>query len=75
MEVWVLEQYNPDDSTSDIQGVFENSDVGMNSVNKNHESFIWNEYETFCKSNKVDGSIYYLYKFEVLLDEVPIIKD
>ena len=76
MEVWVLEEYYPDEGISETLGVFENLDVGLNSVNI-HENIIWNEneYGTYWESNRVNDIIYHLKKFEVVLDEMPIIKD
>jgi hypothetical protein len=79
MEVWVLEEYFPQERTSNTLNVFENADVAMNTVNS-HEDIIWFELKDedtiYCyMSNLLSDIIYYLNKFEVVLDEMPIVKN
>jgi hypothetical protein len=71
MEVWVLEAYYSEEGTSDTLGVYENSDVAMNQV----INVTWKQYDTYRESNKVNGIIYYVLKFEVILDEIPIVRN
>jgi len=79
MEVYVLERYYLPTEHSEILGVFENADVAMNTVNY-HEDIMWDEYDDCWMSNNVDNiwminnvdSIrYFLYRFDVVLDEMP----
>jgi hypothetical protein len=72
MEVWVLEEYIPDEGTSETLNVYENADVAINEVKRLHTDIIWTQFKDGSwASNKVDDIIYYLNKFEVILDEVP----
>jgi hypothetical protein len=71
MEVWVLEEYLPEEGCSETLGVYENADVAMNRINKLHQSVTWNAHENYWSSHRVDDIIYYINKFAVVLDEVP----
>jgi hypothetical protein len=75
MEVWVLEVFYTDTGDSVIFQVFENADVGMNLVNISFPNIIWTNKINYWSSNKVNGKIYYLSKFEVILDEMPTVKN
>ena len=71
MEVWVLEAYYSDEGNSETLDVYENPDVALNQV----KDIVWNQYDTYWRSNEVNGIIYYLQGFKVILDEVPIIRN
>jgi len=75
MEVYVLEGYLPNEGTSDILGVYENPDVPMDQVQRLHPGILWTEYETYSVSDTIDAKIYYIQKHEVILDEIPIIRN
>jgi hypothetical protein len=72
MEVWVLEQYLSAEGTSETLNVYENVDVAINEVKRLHIDIIWAQIKDGSwASNQVDDVIYYINKFEVILDEVP----
>jgi len=71
MEVYVLEKCHLRTGRSEVLGVFENADVGMNTV----KDVIWTDHINFWKTTAgSNGIIFYLYKFEVVLDEILIEK-
>ena len=73
MEVWVLEAYNSEDNYSEVLQVFENLDVGMDSINILNQGYTWKVYDnmSIAESNDNINIIYYLHKREVVLDEMP----
>lgn len=73
MEVWVLEEYYSDQNYSEVLQVFENLDVGMESIDRLNQGYTWKSYYNIyvAESNDNINIRYYLRKREVVLDEMP----
>jgi hypothetical protein len=71
MEVWVLEKYYSHEGFSDVLGVFENADVGMDTISNKIENIMWTEHILYWDTNKINDIVYTIQKFEVVLDEMP----